>query len=66
MFHEQIGERKDFTQLQQFVFRFKDIDRRYLQIKSIAEQVVDRLLAERKSLLTSALVDLCIQLVSRL
>ena len=56
MFHEQIGERKDFTQLQQFVFRFKDIDRRYLQIKSIAEQVVDRLLAERKSLLTSALV----------
>ena len=56
MFHEQIGERKDFTQLQQFVFRFKDIDRRYLQIKSIAEQVVDRLLAERKSLLISALV----------
>ena len=44
------------SQLQQFVSRFKNIDRRYIQIKRIAEEVVDRLLAERKSLLTSALV----------
>jgi chorismate mutase len=43
-------------QLQQFVSRFKNIDSKYLQIKSIAEEVVDRLLAERKSLLSSALV----------
>lgn len=28
----------------------------YLQIKRMAEEIVDRLLAERKSLLTSALV----------
>jgi cell division septum initiation protein DivIVA len=44
------------SELQQFVFRFKSSNRRYLQIKSMAEQVVNRLLAERKSLLTSALV----------
>jgi chorismate mutase len=43
-------------QLQQFVSRFKNIDSRYLQIRSIAEEVVDRLLAERKSLLSSALI----------
>jgi chromosome segregation ATPase len=44
------------SELQQFVFRFKNSDKRYLQIKIIAEQVVDILLAERKSLLTSALI----------
>lgn len=44
------------SELQQFVSRFKNSDKRYLQIKRIAEEVVDRLLAERKSLLTSALV----------
>ena len=43
-------------QLQQFVCRFKNSDGRYLQIKGIAEEVVDRLLAEPKSLLSSALV----------
>ena len=46
----------EWRQLQQFVSRFKNSNKRYLQIKSIAEEVVDRLLAERKSLLTSALV----------
>ena len=40
------------SELQQFIFRFKGSNRRYLQIKRIAEEVVDRLLAERKSLLT--------------
>jgi chorismate mutase len=39
-------------QLQQFVSGFKNSDSRYLQIRSIAEEVVDRLLAERKSLLS--------------
>jgi hypothetical protein len=43
-------------QLEQFAFRFKNGNEKYLQIKSMAEQVVDRLLAERKSLLSSALV----------
>jgi hypothetical protein len=36
--------------------RFKDSNKNYLKIKNIAEEVVDRLLVERKSLLTSALV----------
>jgi hypothetical protein len=45
-----------YTLLQQFVFRFKNSDKRYLQIKSFAEQVVDRLLEERESVLTSALI----------
>jgi hypothetical protein len=43
-------------QLEQFVSRFKNGDSRYLQIKRIAEEVVGRVLAERKSLLTSALI----------
>jgi DNA-binding CsgD family transcriptional regulator/chorismate mutase len=51
--HSLFNERR---QLQQFVSKFKNIDSRYLQIRSIAEEVVDRLLAERKSLLSSALV----------
>jgi DNA-binding Lrp family transcriptional regulator len=44
------------SELQQFVSRFKNSDKRYLQIKGIAEEVVDRFLAELKSLLNSALV----------
>jgi chorismate mutase len=44
------------SELQQFVSRFKNSDSKYLQIKRIAEQVVDRLLKARKSLLTSALI----------
>jgi hypothetical protein len=43
------------SELQQFVSRFNS-DRRYLQIKGIAQEVVDRLLAERKLLLNSALI----------
>jgi chromosome segregation ATPase len=43
-------------QLQQFVYRFKNSNKKYLKIKSIAEEVVDILLAERKALLSSALV----------
>ena len=39
-----------------FVSRFKNSDRRYIQIKRIAGQVVNRLLAEQQSLLTSALI----------
>ena len=45
-------------QLEQFASRFKKSNKKYLIVKSIAEQVVDRLLAERKLLLTSALVAL--------
>jgi chorismate mutase len=44
------------SSLQQFVSRFKNGNDKYLQIKRIAEEVVDRLLEERKSLLTSALI----------
>jgi hypothetical protein len=44
------------SELQQFVSRFRNSDRRYLQTKRLAEEVVDRLLKERKSLLTSALI----------
>jgi hypothetical protein len=39
-----------------YVYRFKNNNEKYLQIKSIAEEVVDRLLTERKSLLSSAIV----------
>jgi chromosome segregation ATPase len=44
------------SELQQFVSRFKNSNKRYIQIKRIAEEVVDRLLKERKWLLSSALV----------
>ncbi|HEY6884350.1 MAG TPA: hypothetical protein VI278_09970, partial [Nitrososphaeraceae archaeon] len=44
------------SELQRFVSRFKGSNRRYLQIRRMAEEVVDRLLAERKSLLTSAII----------
>jgi hypothetical protein len=43
-------------QLEQFVSRFRNINRGYLQIRRIDEEVVDRLLTERKSLLSSALI----------
>jgi chorismate mutase len=43
--------------LQQFISRFKNSNEKHLQIKSIAEEVVDRILKERKSLLTSAYKD---------
>jgi chorismate mutase len=42
------------SELQQFVSRFKNCNEKYLKIKSIAEEVVDRLLKERE--LTSALI----------
>ena len=42
--------------IQRFVSKFRNNNRRYLQIKGIAEEVVDRHLAERKSLLNSALI----------
>jgi chorismate mutase len=44
------------SELQQFVSRFKNSNEKYLQIKGIAEEIVDRLLKERKSLLSSALI----------
>jgi chorismate mutase len=44
------------SSLQQFVLRFKNSNEKYLKIKGIAEEVVDRLLKERKSLLSSALI----------
>lgn len=43
-------------QLEELVSRFKTSNKKYLKIKSVAEEVVDRLLAERKSLLSSALL----------
>ena len=44
------------SELQQFVSRFRNSNEKYLKIKRIAQEVVDRLLAERGSLLTSALI----------
>jgi septal ring factor EnvC (AmiA/AmiB activator) len=43
------------SQLQQFVSRFKNSNRRYLQIKDAAEEHVNRLLTEEESLLDLAL-----------
>jgi hypothetical protein len=42
-------------QLEQFVFRFKNSNKKYLKVKSIAEEVVNRLLTEQESLLDLAL-----------
>ncbi|HET7391861.1 MAG TPA: hypothetical protein VFJ51_13650 [Nitrososphaeraceae archaeon] len=42
-------------QLQQFVFRFRNSDRWYLKIKSIAKEVVNGLLTEQDTLLDLAL-----------
>jgi DNA-binding CsgD family transcriptional regulator/cytidylate kinase len=50
--HSLFNERR---QLQQFVSRFKNSDSRYLQIKSIAEEHVNRLLTEEETLLDLAL-----------
>ena len=44
------------NKLEQFVFRFRNSNKKYLKIKSVAEEVVDRLLAEQGGLLTSALL----------
>ena len=38
-------------QLEQFVLRFKNSNKKYLKIKSIAEEIVNRLLTEQESLL---------------
>jgi hypothetical protein len=40
----------------QFVFRFRNSNKKYLKIKDVAEEVVNRLLTDRESLLTSALI----------
>src|SRR6188472_1378008 len=45
----------EWRQLQQFVSRFKNSDKRYLQIKDAAEEQVNRLLREEESLLDLAL-----------
>ena len=42
-------------QLEQFVFRFKNSNKKYLKVKSIAEDHVNRLLTEEESLLDLAL-----------
>jgi hypothetical protein len=42
-------------QLEQFAFRFKNSNKKYLMVKNIAEQVVDRLLKEREPFLDLAL-----------
>jgi hypothetical protein len=42
-------------QLEQFVLRFKNSNKKYLKIKSIAEEIVNRLLAEEEPLLDLAL-----------
>ena len=44
------------NKLEQFVFRFRNSNRKYLKIKSIAEEHVNRLLTEQGGLLTSALL----------
>jgi len=42
-------------QLEQFVFRFKNSNKKYLKVKSIAEEHVNRLLIEEETLLDLAL-----------
>ncbi|HET7392024.1 MAG TPA: hypothetical protein VFJ51_14495 [Nitrososphaeraceae archaeon] len=42
-------------QLEQFIYRFKKSNKKYLKIKSIAEEVVNRLLREQETLLELAL-----------
>ena len=41
---------------EQFVSRYKNTDKKYLKIKSIAEQIVNRLLTEQGPLLTSVII----------
>ena len=43
-------------QLEQFVSRFKNGNRNYLEIRGTAEEIVNRLLAEQGPLLTSAII----------
>jgi hypothetical protein len=43
-------------QLEQFVSRFKNGNRKYLEIRSIAEQIVYGLLSEHGALLTSVII----------
>jgi uncharacterized protein YoxC len=43
-------------QLEQFVSRFKNGNRKYLEIRGIAQEIVNRLLAEQGLLLTSAII----------
>ncbi|MBV9175784.1 MAG: hypothetical protein JO297_01955 [Nitrososphaeraceae archaeon] len=42
-------------QVEQFVFRFKNGNRKYLMVRGIAEQII-RLLTEQGPLLTSAIM----------
>ena len=43
-------------QLERFIARFKNGNRKYLEIRSIAEQIVYGLLSEQGALLTSAII----------
>jgi predicted nuclease with TOPRIM domain len=43
-------------QLEQFVSRYKNGNRNYLEIRGTAEEIVNRLLAEQGPLLTSAII----------
>ena len=42
-------------QIEQFVFRFKNSNKKYLKIKGVAEEYVNRLLTEQETLLDLAL-----------
>ncbi|MBV9179443.1 MAG: hypothetical protein JO297_20640 [Nitrososphaeraceae archaeon] len=44
------------SRLEQFVFRFKNRNRKYLLIRGIAEEIVYGLLAEHGEILTSAII----------
>jgi hypothetical protein len=44
-------------QLEQFVLRFRNSNKKYLNIKSIAEEIVNRLLTGHDGILTSALIS---------
>ena len=44
------------NKLEQFVLRFRNSNKKYLKIKSIVEEHVNRLLTEQGGLLTSALI----------
>jgi hypothetical protein len=43
--------------LEQFVLRFRNSNKKYLNIKSIAEEIVNRLLTGHDGILTSALIS---------
>ena len=44
------------SRLEEFVSSYKNTNRKYLKIRGIAEQIVNRLLAEEGPLLTSAII----------